>query len=651
MTRKNIRRNALPMKITIMSTLAALVGIVGIVVLLLQINSISKQYNKMIYDDYLNIQYMDEISQQLYYHQALVYKYISENNDEERANLLDETNSIKKLLEETLISFGSNTKGSSYENLYHSIYSNTTGYFVNIEHVFTFLDSGDVNTADYYINLAMKNCISNVNKSIDTLNTNVNEDMENAQSSLYMSLQISRLLASFGIIVILIFAIYCIIYSAKTADEMTSVDSLTEVYNYDKLLRFANKLYKKGKLQDYSVISTNIKDFKYINQQFGSSGGDSILREYASNLYPLIGNQDLICRAGGDNFILLVKTDTVNDIANSLAETKVDFRSENTQKEIILKSRCGIYCIATNEEITEALNKASIALNKARFATSHLVYFTEDMVNEMVAEKEVLTDFENALKKEEFQVYYQPKVNMPTGMLCGAEALVRWIKNGVIIPPYKFIPVLENDGAITDLDFYVFDHVCANIEYWLKENIKVVKVSSNFSKLHLKNKNFAEDVLSIIRRHHIDPSYIEVELTESSGYEDFEALSAFISKMKENGISTSMDDFGTGYSSLSMLQDLDVDVVKLDKSFIDHINGDENDEDNIKTRKMVHNVVRMVKDLQRSVICEGIESIEQATFLVETGCTKAQGYLYNKPLPKNEFESILENPQYELIIK
>lgn len=644
-----IIRNNLPIRIIVLTTLAALVGIVGIIMLLIEINLTSADYKTMISNDYINIQYMDEISQQLYLHQALIYKYINSDDANKKEALRADADNLKGYINNILLSFGDNTRATSYESYYHGIYTNATGYFSNIQLMFDFYDAGEFGTAEYYIDLAMEHCIKNVNDSIDNLNKLTQADMERAQSSLYIRLSLARILGISSVSLVLIFSIFCIFYSAKTADEMISVDSLTDVYNYDKLLRFANKMDKKNRLQEYTVISLNIKDFKYINQQNGSAFGDEVLKQFALYIYPHIVRNEIISRIGGDNYVLLVKSPNTDMIINTLSDIKLDVSTDSISKTINIKSRCGIYNIKNNDDISTALNNASIALNKSRISSnSPIIYFSEDMVNEMVAEKEVLSLFSDALRKEEFQVYYQPKVDMPTGKLCGAEALVRWIKDGQVISPAKFIPVLEKDGALTELDFYVFDHVCSDIERWKKEGLSLVKISSNFSKLHLQNKNFSEDVLSIVRRHSIESEYIETELTESSGYDDMNSLKSFIAKMKRSGISTSMDDFGTGYSSLSMLQELDVDVVKLDKSFVDHIG--EADDSNKTNSKMVEHVVHMVNDLKKSVICEGIETEDQARFLVKAGCNTAQGYLYNKPLPRDEFEQLLANPVYTLVI-
>ena len=226
--------------------------------------------------------------------------------------------------------------------------------------------------------------------------------------------------------------------------------------------------------------------------------------------------------------------------------------------------------------------------------------------------------------------------------MCGAEALVRWHQGDTLIPPYKFIPLLEEEGSITELDFYIFDNMCQDIKEWLDSGITPVRVSSNFSKLHLLNADFADRVLNVVNKYQISHEYIEVELTESSGYENFEALTSFVNKMKENGICVSIDDFGTGYSSLSLLKELNVNVIKLDKTFIDEIgNGDDVNE------KLVKNVIHMIKDLGRDIICEGVETKDQAEFLISQGCFMAQGYLYDKPLPGAEFEQRLKKPKYE----
>ena len=263
------------------------------------------------------------------------------------------------------------------------------------------------------------------------------------------------------------------------------------------------------------------------------------------------------------------------------------------------------------------------------------------MFTEIDSRMDTLYLCNQGLKNGEFLVYYQPKVNIENNTLCGCEALVRWMHNGELIPPGKFISILEENGNISALDFYVFRRVCSDIAEWNRKGITPVRVSSNFSKVHLKDPDFADKIIEIIDEYGIDPKYVEVELTESSAYDDFASLAEFVNVMKSKGIFTSMDDFGTGYSSLSMLRDLDVDVIKIDKSFIDDL-----DRENNPNKKMIGTIVRMIHDLEREVICEGIETKEQVEFLKQIHCFAAQGYLYDTPLPHDEFEKRLNDPVY-----
>ncbi|MBR1742003.1 MAG: EAL domain-containing protein, partial [Lachnospiraceae bacterium] len=182
------------------------------------------------------------------------------------------------------------------------------------------------------------------------------------------------------------------------------------------------------------------------------------------------------------------------------------------------------------------------------------------------------------------------------------------------------------------LDFYMFASVCEDISNWLAAGIEPVRVSVNFSKLHLRNPNFVEGLIAIMQVFDIEGKYLEVELTETTGYEDFETLALVVKQLKEYGIYTSLDDFGSGYSSLGLLKDLDVDIIKLDKTFIDNL-GKEDKSDEI----IVKNVVNMILDLEKEAIAEGVETAEQAAFLREVQCPVVQGFLFDKPLKKEDF--------------
>jgi EAL domain-containing protein (putative c-di-GMP-specific phosphodiesterase class I) len=259
------------------------------------------------------------------------------------------------------------------------------------------------------------------------------------------------------------------------------------------------------------------------------------------------------------------------------------------------------------------------------------------------------------LENKEFEVYYQPKVNLDTNELCGSEALVRWRRAERLLQPEEFIPILEREGSVCALDFYVLERVCENIRVWLDKGLTPVRVSTNFSKLHMHNPKLADDIIKVLQRHDVNPSYIEIELTETIGYEDFEALAAFVCKLHDYGLHTSIDDFGTGYSSLNLVSELDIDVIKLDKSFLtpEDKSGSDAESERIQHKAksniiVIKTLIAMARELGISVICEGVETKEQAQLLIDLGCHMAQGYLYDRPMPCEEFENRLINVKYDV---
>lgn len=445
------------------------------------------------------------------------------------------------------------------------------------------------------------------------------------------------------ILQITVFFALCFLIISNFWTMFSRRDMLTGILNYDSLVESGNKLRKRGTLSDYTAVQLNIRNFKYLNSKIGTGNGDILLQRYASLIASAVYPYGLYARTGSDNFIMLIKNGREEDIIEKLSESRIDMSEYGIDEKIQISVRCGIYRINENDSIQDAINYTSVALKNARVSgNNYIVRFEKSMLESIVNSSSIIADFRRALAEGEFHVFYQPKVNISTNDLCGAEALVRWIKDGRIIPPSDFIPVLENEGLITRIDFFVFETVCRNIRDWIKKGIKPVPISSNFSKLHLADPDFADRILEITEKYKISHELIEIELTESSGYSDYDALTKLVSRMNREHIRTSIDDFGTGYSSLSMLKDINVDVVKIDKSFLDKTGSRD-----VHQEKMLENVIRMINDLDRTVICEGIETSVQLDFLKHADCSVAQGYFYDKPLRHAEFELRLKNPHYE----
>lgn len=412
-------------------------------------------------------------------------------------------------------------------------------------------------------------------------------------------------------------------------------DNMTGIPNLQGFHEFVDEVKKRDEMPLYHAICVNIKNFNYINRTIATKRSNDILREYGRYVVQHLKDDEIFARTAGDNFLGLIRNENIHEFLEFIS--KVNIHADTESKFVQIGSRAGVYDIQVGDTIGDIKGYVEAALNMARGQNEDVAFFEHSMMERMLKDKEISAIFPMAIKREQFEVYYQPKVNINEQKLCGCEALVRWFRNGKMVSPMEFIPVLESEGTICTLDFYVLDKVCQAIKSWIDRGVKPVRVSSNFSKVHLKNPALADRIFAVIDKYGIDPQYIEIELTEMSGYDNYENLAQFIKDMKERGVHTSIDDFGTGYSSLNLLTDLDVDTVKLDKSY--SIRLDDHEE---KTRILIRNIVNMVHDLGFKVIAEGVETDEQAEFLREIGCSTVQGYLYDKPLPLGEFEKRLE---------
>lgn len=417
-------------------------------------------------------------------------------------------------------------------------------------------------------------------------------------------------------------------------------DSLTGILNTAGFMKQGTSLCEKNIQTDYIGLFLNIKGFRYINQRFGFTYGDDAMRKYAQRIQKLLLPDELFARLGCDNYALLVKKERVDTLLDSLLSVRVHIQLEDFVNTFDLSSRAGLYTIKPEDTMNDIINRITVAGLLAKSSPHHnTIWFREAMMERYIHNKEIADSFISAIENNEFSVYYQPKVSLDNQTLCGCEALARWDRVSEVIFPSEFVPILEQEGSICVLDFYVLENVCRDIRNWLDTGIEPVRISTNFSKIHLHNKNLAKDILRILDRYQIDTKYIEIELTETCGYEDFESLSNFVDTMKAHGVHTSLDDFGTGYSSLTLLKDLNIDTIKLDKSFLSQSPNTTNKRTN---EIVIKTVINMAIDLEMQVICEGVETIEQAQLLRSLHCDAAQGFLFDGPLSHDDFEKRLQ---------
>ncbi|MBO5524497.1 MAG: EAL domain-containing protein [Roseburia sp.] len=437
----------------------------------------------------------------------------------------------------------------------------------------------------------------------------------------------------------------CVHYVKDENFRISMIDIRSGIPNYNAYLNFTDRLLNEGKLTEYSTIYFNINNFKFINQKFGFRQGDAALREYCAAVAEMATAEELVALVGGNNFVGVIRRERLELILKELEAVPVScIREPITGEKVFISARVAVYqpdgTDTSPQMIMEKLSTTYDEINREQNQTVR--YYDDKIRKRKIREDLIMHAIEPALEAGEFEVYYQPKVSMKTRKITGAEALIRWNHDGKVVSPGEFIPICEKTGQVQKLDFYVLETVCRHIKEWLERGIGVVTVSVNFSKHHFVEDTVAEHINRVAEKWGIPKQYLEIEFTETAYIEGSENLSSSINKLHGYGISASMDDFGTGYSSLSMLQNMSFDTLKLDKSFLD--NGAVDEE---RSRVVIGNIIHMAKELDMSIVSEGIETESELEYMKGMNCDIAQGYLFDKPLPHDEFEKRLLQAVYE----
>lgn len=412
-----------------------------------------------------------------------------------------------------------------------------------------------------------------------------------------------------------------------------------DVYNLNFFFKIIDEKIASGEIEEYAAGRFDMKRFSVVNHQFGRADGTKILNEFIVGLQKKLGEDGCVCRIQGDAFTVLFRKKHLTLVTNYLAGTMIEMGIKD-KKKVMLSTHAGYYEISGEKTAEEIMDRIGMAWNIAkRVQCVPYVFFDEKLMQSVENKKWVESVFDEALQNEEFLVYYQPKVTLKNYRLNGAEALCRWRHNGEIILPYRFIPVLEQSNMICALDFYMLEHVCRDLKRWRNEGRELVKVSVNLSRVHLGDMDLVENVLEIVDRYGIPHSYIELELTETTTDVDFRELKRIVIAFRMQGFSVAVDDFGVGYSSLNLIREMPWKMLKIDKCFLPE--GDEDEDENTQKRVMLKYIIGMAQNLGLECIAEGVETTEQVTILKENNCYNAQGYLFDKPLPVEEFEDRL----------
>lgn len=414
-------------------------------------------------------------------------------------------------------------------------------------------------------------------------------------------------------------------------------DSVTDLLNREGFILKAEEVIYNHPEQEFAILYYDIQRFKAINDLFGYSTGDDVLRKTAqifqsSFLKPLV-----FARMEADHFSMLV------DVKNLQPEALPEllhyvYQIENISIDI--HGICGIYYVPVHSElrIIDMCDRAKLA--KSHIANQYIkpyAIFDEPMMKDYEQKSIALIHLDNAIKKKEIQVYYQPIYNTMTEKIVSAEALVRWHspENGTILPG-KFIPALEESGYISRLDEYV--HLCIQdfLEQRNAAGLPLVKIAMNLSRMDLMNQHLMDTILTSVSESKFPEGYFNYELTESAYTSISDAGTRFLSELRKHGARVLMDDFGSGASSFSTIRDYNFDIIKLDKEFIHNYNSDK------KNISILITLIELAHRLDMKVVAEGVETKEQVEFLRKYGCDFIQGFYYSKPLPQEEFEKLLE---------
>ena len=418
-------------------------------------------------------------------------------------------------------------------------------------------------------------------------------------------------------------------------------DMATGVANQAAFMGYAAKLFAQRKLDGYAILFFNIHNFKYVNKVFPYDEGDKVLKKYACEVNSYCQEEEKLARLGGDNFVMLVKMERLPEMLEKLQNVRLFHETPRKSKNFVFGATIGYSELNGITRPQDVMARASIAYQAARLkGTGVAVKFSDDIQKIMMQNQSIIANFMAALEEREFQVYYQPKVNIKNQTICGAEALVRWQRDGKLISPMQFIPQLEREGSIIKLDYYMLEEVCRFLRKWMDEGHAPICISVNFSRKHLDEDDMVEHIVSILDEHGIAHQYIEIELTESEDFQNYEIMTNIVNELSEAGIGTSMDDFGTGFSSLNMIKKLDLKVIKIDRSFIP-LETDYSGKD--KDMIMFCNIVTLLRELGKKTIAEGVETQQQLRYLENAGCDIVQGYLLDKPLCEADFRMRLEN--------
>lgn len=427
--------------------------------------------------------------------------------------------------------------------------------------------------------------------------------------------------------------------------QVAFVDPVTKGMNDAAFRMNAARLVRAAQPNSYFVVMMDIRHFRLINESFGVAAGNATLTHILKTLQQNVQKHEAVARGDADAFCLCLKEKHPEQLQQRLQTLFEKINAFNEQRDwpYRITAAVGAYQVEQPDmDMTLAEDRARTACRaSAKRADAPCVFYDAAFTEQMKTERALNDAFEQSLHNHDFQVFLQPKVSTDGKRLLGAEALVRWDHPRMgLLAPGRFIPQLEKNGKIMQLDVYMFEQVCALLQRWQNEGIALCPISVNLSRQHFRTPGFLQQLKCIADAYRVPRGMLELEVTESGFFDEerIQSVRKCIAQMHEMGFLCSLDDFGSGYSSLGMLREFDVDVVKLDRKFFLEI-------DDPKGRDVVKCLTQLVHKLGMNIVAEGIETQKQLDFLSEVHCDTVQGFFFSKPLPVPLFEAWAEHYQ------
>lgn len=419
-----------------------------------------------------------------------------------------------------------------------------------------------------------------------------------------------------------------------TIEKLAYEDHVTKGKNINFFKEFVPMVRAVYKETPFVIRRFDISNFRYINEAYGHERADGVLTSCINCFAEIFSEKELCVRMNADQFIAFIENNQEAESKLIQYEKKVNEEARGQGIKYPIKFKAGIYQIRKHDsDIDIMIDHANVARKTVKGDEKNLgAYYSDKVIMDMRKIDRIESDMQRALATNEFKVFIQGKWDINEDVVCGGEALVRWIKSdGTMVYPDEFIPIFENNGFVEKLDFYMLEMVCEKIRELLDAGCTVYPISVNQSRLLLHSPEYVKNVSKIIKQYNIPANCIELEITETVFMDDLDNMIKTVKALKDIGVRLAMDDFGSGYSSLNMLKDVPFDIIKIDREFFNESVAGES------SGWILQKIVEMVNGLGMESICEGVETIEQVRLLRNIGCNKVQGYLYSMPMPFEQF--------------